>query len=57
MKTRVPKLKMGDTELRFSDTMQYLGLTMQKRLTWTTHIKNQIKKVNQIAGSVRRVIG
>ena len=54
---KVPRLKMGKSKLTFSDTMQYLGVTLQKRLTWTAHVRNQLSKVNQLAGLARRIIG
>ena len=54
---KVPKLRIGRCNITFSDTMEYLGVTLQKRLTWTTHLKNQLKKTNQLAGITRKIIG
>ena len=56
-KTEVPKLRLGNDELNYTDSLQYLGIILQKRLTWTTHIKNQLKKTNQLVGMARRTIG
>ena len=53
----VPQLRMGKERLEYSDTIQYLGMTLQKRLCWTDHVKNQISKVNRLVGMARRTIG
>ena len=54
---KVPQLRMGKGRLEYTDTIQYLGMTLQKRLCWTTHVKNQIRKVNRLVGMARRTIG
>ena len=36
--------------------MEYLGVTLQKRLSWTPHVKNRIQKINRLVGSTRKMI-
>lgn len=48
-------LMVNDTELDHADTMKYLGVTFNRNLTWSNHVENLIKKINQRIGLLRRV--
>lgn len=40
------KLKLCDTEIEFQNKIKYLGVIINKTLTWTEHINSIISKVN-----------
>ena len=39
-----PNLYMGGRQLQYSDKMTYLGIAFSKTLSWTDHIKSQVRK-------------
>lgn len=39
-----PVIKMKDTRIEEADTIRFLGLTLDKKLTWNNHIKDIITK-------------
>lgn len=41
-------IKIGATNVIFSDEIKYLGITIDKRLTFTPHINNTISKVDKV---------
>lgn len=43
-KENCPKVKLNNTELHEADTIKYLGLHLDRRLTWKTHIKTKRKE-------------
>ena len=52
-----PAIRMGEQTLKFSDRIEYLGVTIQCRLTWSYHIRKQLKKANMLLNRVRTLIG
>ena len=52
-----PKLYLGDTELSYSDTVKYLGVTLQKRLSWATHLRDRTRKCFGLLQRIRTVVG
>ncbi len=55
--TPQPKLYLGGTELFYSDSVKYLGVTIQKRLSWTTHLKDRTRKCFGLLQRLRTVVG
>jgi hypothetical protein len=52
-----PKLIMEGKALEYSNEMKYLGVTINKRLSWTTHVTERTKKAGKLLNMVRNVIG
>jgi hypothetical protein len=52
-----PKLTMDGKNLEYSNEMKYLGVTIQKRLSWTTHVSERTKKAGRLLNMVQNVIG
>ena len=48
---------MDGTEIKISDTMKYLGITLQRSLTWTRHLQEKIGKGVKIMNSAHAAIG
>lgn len=46
----IPKrpFKAGSMTIRWSDSVKYLGLTLDKRLTYRPHVENIINKTNNV---------
>ena len=53
---RVPPLKVGETILEYATEIEYLGMIIQKRLTWAKNLEKQIKKSNMLLNRARSVI-
>ena len=51
------KVKMGGREIPYSNEAKYLGVTMDSRLTWTTHVKEKINKAKRLLFAVKRCSG
>ena len=45
-------IMLNNTEIEFVNEFKYLGLTIDRKLTFKTHISNIVKKVNQGNGKV-----
>ena len=56
-KAHEPKLLLGDTVLKYSGELKYLGMTITKRLTWTPHVKHKIKQCGYLLHKTRSVVG
>ena len=56
-KVSPPSILMDGQELEFMDQIKYLGMNIQSRLSWTTHVVGQIKKVNMLLNRARTIIG
>ena len=48
-------LYFGDTKLTVVDELQILGVTVDKKLTWTKHVTNITARAGQKLGALRRV--
>jgi len=52
-----PVLKLYGQQLEYLDTFKYLGVTIDKRLTWTSHVRNKLTKVKRLAHLAKGVVG
>ena len=52
-----PKLKLSGKNLKYGESLIYLGLTIQKRLKWSEHIRKRIKMCNILLKKSRSVVG
>ena len=50
-------LKVNDTVIEMKDSTKFLGVILDSKLTWNTHIENQCKKAKGILMQCRRAIG
>jgi len=51
-----PKLLLDGTALSFGSTIRYLGVAINKRLCWTQHIKERIRKCNFLLHRIKTVV-
>ena len=56
-KVNEPTIKMGGSNLTYSDNLKYLGITFNKRCSWTNHINNKVKQCGYLLHKLRTVIG
>ena len=49
-------LKMGGLEIPYSDSAKYLGVTLDKKLTWKKHIADKIAKVKRLSYIVNQAV-
>jgi len=52
-----PELKMGDDKIPFSDTVKYLGITLDTKLSWKAHLKNKLRMAKGLLLKVRNAMG
>ena len=52
-----PPLVIKGKQLEYSDTMTYLGVTLQKRLSFTHHIQSKLKTTRKLLNITRSVVG
>ena len=53
----IPNIKVGDFTVPYSTTAKYLGVIMDHKLSWTTHIENKIKACKRLLHKVRATAG
>ena len=46
-KVRLPHLKIAGTNIEFVDNFNFLGITINKHLNWTSHIDNVSVKISK----------
>ena len=51
------QLTLDDVQLQWCDEIKYLGLIMDKKLTWRRHIRNKVEKVNGVITNLIPIIG
>ena len=51
------KLKLGEAELTYEDSMKYLGVTLQRKLTWGLHVHDRITKCTKLMNLANAAIG
>ena len=47
------RLEIDNAEIPFSDTVKYLGVVLDKKLTWAVHIDSKITKAKKLLNLVR----
>ena len=47
IKTEIPPVELGGTEIPLSDSVTYLGIILDEQLTFRKHIENKINKAKQ----------
>ena len=52
-----PELFINNTKIEYVDTFKYLGVTLDNKLRWTTHVENQVKKAKATIMIGRKMIG
>jgi len=52
-----PVLEMNKTQIQYADTMKYLGITLDKKLLWSTHIAEKVKKAKKLLNLMKSVVG
>ena len=52
-----PDLTINHTPLPYTDTLKYLGLTLDKSLLWNDHIKDKCAKAKRLFHLAKRAIG
>jgi len=50
-------LKLNGEQLKFAKSFKYLGITIDKTLTWNEHVKNKANKVRRLSHLVKGVVG
>lgn len=53
----LPHVTLYDSPIDYVDEIKYLGLTITKRLSWTPHLSQKIKKCKTLLLLVRKAIG
>ena len=53
-KTDRQTLSLHGTEIPRAERIKYLGLTLDQKITWSTHIDNTTTKANSALGFIRR---
>jgi ribonuclease HI len=53
----LPKLKMYDAQIEFSDEVKYLGVTFDSKLTFKPHIQNAFTKAKRLLFSAKGIMG
>ena len=51
------KVKMDGKALSYSDRMKYLGVTLQRSLSWRLHVAERVQKAKKIMNLAQSVIG
>ena len=54
-KVDIPKLKMNNTEITIVDEFDFLGITLDKHLTWKPHIHKISNKISKTIGILNRI--
>ena len=54
-KVDIPKLKINNTEITIVDEFDFLGITLDKHLTWKPHIHKISNKISKTLGILNRI--
>jgi hypothetical protein len=52
-----PAVYMAGKELTYSNNMKYLGITLNKRLSFTNHLNERMRKVGYLQNKINHIIG
>ena len=55
-KTNITGIKMEDVHVPFSDSAVYLGVTLDKKLTWQEHIQTKLTKAKKLLQSLTHLV-
>lgn len=53
--TRIPPIKINGSRLKYSNKLKYLGIVIDERLNWLSHIRKVRDKANLITNKVNRL--
>lgn len=53
----IPKISIKGEAIEYSTKMKYLGVTIDSRLTWTTHVTNQVTKCKRLLMYAKSMVG
>ena len=53
---KVKKIKINGIEIEPSESMTHLGIVLDKKLTWTHHIKNKVSKAIKFLHTIKPAI-
>ena len=52
-----PTLRMGDTNLNYTNTVKYLGLIIDHKLNWGAHIRDKCLKAKRLLNMAKQAVG
>jgi hypothetical protein len=52
-----PPVFMAGRQLEYSNNMRYLGITLNKRLSFTNHLNDKFRKVGYLQNKINQIIG
>ena len=55
-KVKAPKLKICESEIACVDSVDFLGITLDKYLTWKSHVDKISNKISKTLGILNRLI-
>ena len=53
----LPSLKLNNDDIEYVSQTKYLGVTLDQKLTWQSHLKNKIDKGKKLLFKVRKAAG
>jgi ribonuclease HI len=53
----LPKITFFNTELNYSNSVKYLGLTIDRKLLWNEHLDNVVKRAKSSLWICRKLVG
>ena len=50
-------VKMRDQTVSYEDSMKYLGITLQRSLSWTSHVSDRVSKATKTINLANAAVG